>query len=182
MRIISGKYKGRILKAPKGIRPTEDRVRKALFDILGDVSDLAFLELFAGSGAVGLEALSAGAAQAVFCEKDRQAIKAIQENLKALKAQEEAEILPGDVIDAIEHMARSSRKFDIVFLDPPYYGQSAEKTLQTLGDYDILQTSGYIIVQHFKKDSLPAKQGNLALVRQEKYGDSLLSFYRHHEL
>ncbi len=84
MRIISGKYKGRTLKRPKGIRPTQDKVRKALFDILADVKDLSFLDLFAGSGAVGIEALSLGAKEVVFVEQDRRCIEKIKENISVI--------------------------------------------------------------------------------------------------
>jgi 16S rRNA (guanine966-N2)-methyltransferase len=177
MRIITGEYKSRLLKVPKGIRPTEDRVRKALFDILGDVSGLSFLELFAGSGSVGVEALSLGAAEAVFVESQSQATLAIEANIKALGCQGRARVICQDAHRAIENMAQKGQKFDLIFLDPPYYQGLAEKFLQTLGECDILQLSGYVIIQHFKKDPVAEKAGNLALWRQERYGDTILSFY-----
>lgn len=177
MRIITGKYKGRIIKAPKGIRPTEDRVRKAFFDIMGDISGLSFLELFAGSGAMGIEALSLGAKEAVFVENDMKCIKTIEDNIKIL-GRRGIEIIPQDVLKAIPILAASGRKFDIIFLDPPYYQFMAEKTLQILQDYDILLPSGYIGIQHFKKDTLPAQRRNLVLCKQKEYGDTLLSFYK----
>ncbi len=178
MRIITGKYRSRLIKAPKAIRPTEDRVRKALFDILGDVSGLTVLDLFAGSGSVGLEALSQSCQEVFFVENHRAAILAIEENLKNLGCQDRATVIPQDSFRAIENMAQKSRKFDLIFIDPPYYKDTGEKILQTLGEYDILHQSGYIIIQHFKKDFISAKAGNLALWRQEKYGDSFLSFYQ----
>ena len=178
MRIITGQYRSRLLKTPKGIRPTEDRVRKALFDILGDVSGLTFLELFAGSGSVGLEALSQGAQEAVFVENFRPASLAIEDNLKTLGCQDRARIICQDAFRAVGNMVKNKEKFDLIFLDPPYYQGIAEKILQILGDCDILHQSGYIIIQHFKKDPVAEKAGNLALWRQEQYGDSLLSFYR----
>jgi len=177
MRIITGQYRSRLLKTPKGIRPTEDRVRKALFDILGDVSGLTFLDLFAGSGSVGLEALSQGAQEVVFVENLRPASLAIEENIKALGCQDQARIICQDAFRAVENMVKNKQKFDLIFLDPPYYLGIAEKILQTLGDCDILHQSGYIIIQHFKKDPVAEKAGNLALWRQERYGDSVLSFY-----
>jgi 16S rRNA (guanine966-N2)-methyltransferase len=177
MRIITGEYKSRQLKAPKGIRPTEDRVRKALFDILGKMDDLSFLELFAGSGAVGLEALSLGAKEVAFVENHRPASLVIEENIQSLGCQARARVICQDAFRAIENFSLKGEKFDLIFLDPPYYKGIAEKILQILGDYDILQKSGYLIIQHFKKDFVAEKAGKLALWRQEKYGDSLLSFY-----
>jgi 16S rRNA (guanine966-N2)-methyltransferase len=178
MRIITGEYRSRKLKAPKGIRPTEDRVRKALFDILGDVSGLTLLELFAGSGSVGLEALSQGAKEVFFVENLRQAGLTLEENIKALGCQGRVKVICQDALRAIENLRQKGLKFDLIFFDPPYYQGIAEKILQTLGDCDILQKSGYIIIQHFKKDLVAEKAGNLALWRQKRYGDSLLSFYR----
>lgn len=177
MRIITGLYKSRLLKTPKDIRPTEDRVRKALFDILGDVFGLTFLELFAGSGSVGLEALSMGAQEVVFVENMRQSSLALEENIKSLGCQDRVQVICQDVFRAIENIRQKGRKFDLIFADPPYYKGTAEKILQTLGECDILQKSGYIIIQHFKKDSVSEKAGNLALWRQERYGDSVISFY-----
>jgi 16S rRNA (guanine(966)-N(2))-methyltransferase RsmD len=182
MRIISGQFKGRMINVPQGIRPTEDRVRKAFFDIIGDIKDLSFLELFAGSGAMGLEALSLGAAELVFVEKDREAVKTIQDNLKSLLGQDtlrsKTEVIPLDVFQAIPLLAKNGKRFDLIFLDPPYYKGIAEKILQTLEDYVILSPLGCLGIQHFKKDRLPESQGKLVLFKQTRYGDTLLSFYR----
>ncbi|MFA5100571.1 MAG: 16S rRNA (guanine(966)-N(2))-methyltransferase RsmD [Candidatus Omnitrophota bacterium] len=183
MHIISGIYKGIALKVPAGIRPTEDRVRKALFDILGDMSGLSFLELFAGSGSVGLEALSQGAQSVVFIEKDRKGIHAIEANIAGLKRDSDKaviEVYQDDGLDAVLKLARRSRRFDVIFADPPYYKGLSEKILQSLDEYDILNhISGFLIIQHFKKDPLPSKQGNLVLFKQSKYGDTVLSFFNH---
>jgi 16S rRNA (guanine966-N2)-methyltransferase len=183
MHIISGIYKGSALKAPAGIRPTEDRVRKALFDILGDMSGLSFLELFAGSGSVGLEALSQRAQNVVFIEKGREGIHAIEANIAGLKRDPGApgiEVYQDDAVDAVSKLKQRSRQFDVIFADPPYYKGLSEKILQSLDEYDILiHISGFLIIQHFKKDPLPAKQGNLVLFKQAKYGDTVLSFYNH---
>lgn len=180
MKIISGIYKGKNVRACGSIRPTQDNVRKALFDILADIEGLSFLELFAGSGAVGLEALSAGAQEVVFVEKDRQAVMAIRDNIEGLGAKRllrEPIVLQKDAFKAIPDFFREKRVFDIIFLDPPYYQELAKKTLQMVGGYDILSGCGYCIVQHFKKDLLPEEAGHLALVRKAVYGDSALSFY-----
>jgi 16S rRNA (guanine966-N2)-methyltransferase len=184
MHIISGIYKGIVLKAPAGIRPTEDRVRKALFDILGDMSGLSFLELYAGSGSVGLEALSQGAKSLTFVEKDRNCSLIIDLNLKSIfsKAGNNpplTTVLTDDSINAVAKFAKQARRFDVIFADPPYYKGLSEKILQSLDEYDILTNSGCLVIQHFKKDPLPPKQGNLVLFKQSKYGDSFLSFFNH---
>lgn len=177
MRIISGKYKGRVIKMPKGIRPTQNKVRKAVFDILGDIEGLSFLELFSGSGAVGLEAISCGAGEVVFVERDSRCIETIEENLSVIRLSGYL-VIRLDASKAIEHLAGQKRKFDIIFMDPPYYEGLTKKTLQILGACDILAPSGLIIVQHFKKDNLPETLGVLSLFRQSKYGDTVLSFYK----
>jgi len=202
MRITTGEYKGRNLKTPKGIRPTQDKVRKALFDILGDVEGLTFLELFAGSGAVSIEALSRRANKVVLVENNRNCLPVIQKNIEALKSSS-ATVYAQDAHRAIENFHKSRKSFDIIFLDPPYYkgkaprsgAQIAEnsgsmvsvveplvkKTLQTLDAYDILTPNGLIVVEHFKKESLPDDLGVLSLFRQSKYGDTRLSFYKKKE-
>lgn len=185
MRIISGIYKGMAFKTPQGIRPTEDRVRKALFDILGDMSGLSFLELFAGSGSVGLEAFSQNAKRVVFVEKDRNCSRIIEQNLegiifKELKEAFAAEVLTADAMDAVARLSKQAFKFDVIFADPPYYKGLPEKVLQSVEEYDILNpNSGFLVIQHFKKDPLPVRQGNLVLFKQSRYGDSVLSFYNH---
>ena len=162
---------------PKGIRPTQDKVRKALFDILGDVDGLSFLELFAGSGAIGLEALSRGIRDLTLVEYNRECLLAIKKNIESLQAKA-CSLYPKEAGEAIKALHKDKRKFDLVFLDPPYYQGLAKKTLQTLSSYDILAPNGFIIVEHFKKDSLPDSIGNLSIFRQTGYGDTKLSFYR----
>ncbi|MBU3958891.1 MAG: 16S rRNA (guanine(966)-N(2))-methyltransferase RsmD [Candidatus Omnitrophica bacterium] len=178
MRIISGKHKGRIIKMPGGgIRPTQNKARKGLFDILGNITGLSFLELFAGSGAIGLEALSAGAREAVFVEKDSGCREKIKENLEACGLSD-PRIIALDVFVALKKLGQRRERFDIIFLDPPYHRELAKKTLQSLSACDILAPAGFVIVQHFKKDNLPDKLGDLTLVKQARYGDTILSFYR----
>lgn len=177
MRIIAGKYRGRVIKMPPGIRPMQDKVRKSLFDILkGSIEGVRFLDLFAGSGAVGIEALSRGAKEAVSVEKDLRCIKVIESNLSSLGCPIK-NIIGLDACRAIEKLNQMRRKFDIIFLGPPYYQGMAKKTLQTLSDYDILTPKGLLVIQHFKKDDLPDRLGVFNLFRQEQYGDTLLTFY-----
>ncbi|MFH0763132.1 MAG: 16S rRNA (guanine(966)-N(2))-methyltransferase RsmD [Candidatus Omnitrophota bacterium] len=177
MRIISGRYKGRAIKAPKAIRPTQGRVREALFDILGDIEGLSFLELFAGSGAVGFEALSRGASELALVESNHDCLAAIRNNIESLKIKA-CNLYPREAESALAALHKEERKFDIIFLDPPYYKGMSKKILQALGHYDILNQYGLIVVQHFKKDVLPEASGGLTLFRQNRYGDTVLSFYR----
>jgi 16S rRNA (guanine(966)-N(2))-methyltransferase RsmD len=178
---------------PKGIRPTQQKVRKAIFDVLGDLEGLSFLELFAGSAAVGFEAKSHGAKEVVLVENNPCCLEAIRENISALGAGD-YQLLPLEAASAIRKLSQEGRRFDIVYLDPPYYHgpatpranrycagvlpSAAKKTLQTLEAYDILSPNGLVLVQHFQKDILPVTLGVLHLFRQSKYGDTVLSFYR----
>lgn len=177
IRITSGQYRSRKIIMPSGIRPTQDKIRKALFDILGDIEGLSFLELFAGSGAVGLEAVSRGVKNLTLVESNRSCLMAIEKNIEALKAGA-CDVLPKEALDAIKILAKENRRFDLIFLDPPYYKDWPKKALQTLVAYDILTPGGLVIAQHFKKDNLPDTLGDLALFRQYSYGDTVLSFYR----
>jgi 16S rRNA (guanine966-N2)-methyltransferase len=177
MRIITGKYKNRPIKMPSGIRPTQNKVRKAVFDILGDIEGLSILELFAGSGAIGLEALSQGAKEAVFVESGPACISVLKVNLAWVEPGSYY-LLAMDVERAVRGLAKKGQKFDIIFLDPPYYQDLSKKTLQTLTACDILAPNGLIVAQHFQKDNLPLHTGDLVLLKQASYGDTLLSFYK----
>ena len=176
MRIITGKLRGRIIKMPKGIRPTQAKVRKAVFDILGDIEGLSFLELFAGSGAVGFEAISRGISELTLVEDNQNALKTIRNNIESLKLTS-CNLCPFDAKRAIQAFYKEKRGFDIIFLDPPYYKGIGKKTLQMLGGYDILAPNGLLVVQHFKKDNLPDQSGRVQLVKSYTYADTVLSVY-----
>ena len=120
MRINSGKYKGRIIKMPKGIRPTQDKVRKALFDILGDIKGLSFLDLFAGSGAIGFEAISRGITDLAIVEDNWDCLPIIKKNIESLGLKN-CTFCPTQAEKAIKDFHKHKRRFDIIFLDPPYY-------------------------------------------------------------
>ena len=165
---------------PKRIRPTQGLVRKALFDILGDIEWLSFLELFAGSGAVGFEAVSRGVADLTLVEYNRNCLMAIRKNIESLKPKA-CDLYPKEAGDAIEAFHKDKRKFDIVFLDPPYHKEMSKKILQMLGAYDILAPNGFVVVQHFKKEQLSKESGNLTFIKESRYGDTLLSFFKKKE-
>ncbi|MFA5356869.1 MAG: 16S rRNA (guanine(966)-N(2))-methyltransferase RsmD [Candidatus Omnitrophota bacterium] len=176
MRIITGKYRGKGIQLPRGIRPTQGVVRKAVFDILGDMDGASFLELFAGSGAVGFEAASRGAESLTLVESDRDCVAAITKSMEALKLGK-CVLYPGEAETAIKAFSRDKRKFDIIFLDPPYYKGLSKKILQMLGGCDILAPDGFVVVQHFRREELPKESANLALIKESRYGDTILSFY-----
>lgn len=185
MRITGGLFRSRVIKEPRHIRPTQDKVRKSLFDILrGVISHACFLELFAGSGAVGIDALSNGAKQVIFVENDRRCCKIIEDNLRQLgllvkesDQRKNIAILATDAFKAIEVLSKENRKFDIVFLDPPYYKELAKKSLQKLVAYDILAPHALVVVEHSKKDLLAEVFSDLKCFKQTRYGDTVLSFY-----
>lgn len=186
MRVISGRLKGRKIKFPENIRPTQNKVRKAIFDCLGDsVKDSAFLELFAGSGAVGIEAFSHGAKSVAFIDSDLNCLKLIESNLTSLgighrQGVEGANcrIYRKDSLEAPYFLQRQGLKFDIIFLDPPYQAGLAKKSLLALISYDILQPLGIVVIEHSKKEELPQAEGSLILFKQKRYGDKTLSFYK----
>ena len=169
---------------PFGIRPTQNIARKALFDLLGqDLQEVDFLDLFAGSGAIGLEAVSRGAAHVMFIEKDPKCAQVINENIRLLSGQwrdsaaPPAAVLQTDALAAIKDLSRQGRKFDMVFADPPFGHELAKKALKTLGGYDILHPTCTVVIQHEKREILPEKQGRFLLFRQKKYGSTFLSIY-----
>ncbi len=186
MKIISGSLKGRNFFMPKGIRPTQDLVRKAVFDYLGqDMTGLTFLDLFAGSGAMGFEALSRGAEEVTFVEKDYTSVRAIQDSLTLLKSKAPkdlqeipCEVLGLDSLMAVKRFAQIKRTFDIVFADPPYGRELAKKTLKTLEAHDILHADSFVIIQHDKHESLPESQGRLLIIGQRNYGSTVLTIYQ----
>jgi len=185
MRVIAGEYRGRILKIPKGaeVRPTQDRVREAIFNIIREqVPGSKVLDLYAGSGAFGIEALSRGAHLSVFVDNNTSCIKTIKSNLSALgKMAQSSEVLKLDAVTSISRFRKESRKFNIIFLDPPYYKELARNSLLKIDACVILSPQSLVIAEHFKKDVMPEKTDNLFLFREKKYGDTVISFYRKHE-
>ena len=185
MKIIGGTFRGRNFFMPQGVRPTQDKTRKAIFDIIGqDLEGMVFLDLFAGSGAVGLEAVSRGAKRVIFVENDPRCVEVLQDNLTALNIASLKEgaffyrVICADVFFTTKRFHKESERFDIIFSDPPYGRDLAKKTLKTLGAYDILSANSLIIVQHDKREILPDCEGRIFRIREKKYGDSLLSIFQ----
>jgi len=180
MRIRTGKYRNRNLHLPRGIRPTQEKVRKAVFDILGDIEGLGFLELFAGSGAVGFEALSRGVGELTLVECNRDAVLAIKKNLAMLNP-DNCTLYHLEADKAVKLLSLHKKYFNLIFVDPPYRQEMGKKILQTLEAYDILAPYGLVIVQHSSDESLPQETLNLSLIKEAKYGDTWLSIFRKKE-
>ncbi len=181
MRIIAGRYRGHPLTAPSGLtaRPTTDRVREALFSILGpSVEDAAVLDLFAGSGALGLEALSRGAARAVFVESSPRSLVALRKNIQRLDA-DAVRIAKGRVEDTLGRLAKDGETFDLIFMDPPYAKGLVEAVVTRLADGALLRPGARIVAEHETGATTPEAPGG-GLVRDDsrRYGDTTLTFYR----
>jgi len=181
MRISAGEHRGRRVQSPKGrkTRPTSDLLRQALFNVLGTRIERAIvLDLFAGTGAVGLEALSRGAAKATFVENDRGAVESLRANLAALRLTARARVLVGDVLSRLAKFEQAGERFDCVFLDPPYgAGDLAVQCIEMLAHGAVLRENGALFVQAFHKTALPERVGVLRRTWRRRYGESSLSLY-----
>jgi 16S rRNA (guanine(966)-N(2))-methyltransferase RsmD len=181
MKIIAGTLKGRRLVTPRSerTRPTADQVRIALMDTLMPVLDGArVLDLFAGAGGVGLEALSRGAAHATFVERAAPAVAALERNVSALGLGDRARVLRDDTRRALGRLAREGARFDIVFLDPPYDTDLVATTLAALGASDLLAPDAVVVAQHFTKRVPAAQIGVLSAYRARRFGETTLTFFR----
>ncbi|MCL6638880.1 MAG: 16S rRNA (guanine(966)-N(2))-methyltransferase RsmD [Firmicutes bacterium] len=181
MRVIAGTAKKRRLKAPRGLalRPTCDRVKEALFNILADrVPGCDFLDLFAGTGNVGIEALSRGAGSAVFVEKEHKNTKIIVENLKNTGLLPSSRVMRREAREAVAHLGAEGLTFDLVFMDPPYRTGLAQETLERVAAGGILKGNATVIVETGQNEDMPRETAGLTLIRQERYGDTMLSFYQ----
>jgi 16S rRNA (guanine(966)-N(2))-methyltransferase RsmD len=193
MRVIAGKYRSRRLQSLRGsaLRPSSDRLRETLFNILGAAIEGAiFLDLFAGSGAVGIEAMSRGAHGAIFAENHAAGAALISRNLASLGIPTaahvasrktfsgSAEVLRMDAGDALKRLVNDRARVDFIFADPPYADtQSYQEILAFLGESDLLARGGRVIVEHRRKTELPSVAGHLERTRLLEQGDSGLSFY-----
>ena len=185
MRIIAGEYRSRILAAPRGMktRPTSDRLRENLFNILGPrVQGSRFADLYAGSGAVGMEAISRGALHVHFAENAAPAVAAIRENLKLLGITKNFMLHERTALGALERMREQGSVQDIIFLDPPYEAEKEyEQALRMLGGaaHERLLAAGALVVaEHAKRTPLAERYGALTRTRELKQGDAALSFYQ----
>jgi 16S rRNA (guanine966-N2)-methyltransferase len=187
MRIVAGKYRSRILKSLKGnaLRPTSDRLRETLFNVLGsNVAGSRFLDVFAGTGAVGIEAISRGAIEVVFIENHAPAATLIRRNLDSLEIENGAQILLFDALRGLEKIAARHKPtdapFDFVFVDPPYAEKEQyDRVLGFLGAASFLAEGSLVIAEHRRTHELPQRVGRLTQTRILRQGDAALSFFEH---
>ncbi|MGC8787075.1 MAG: 16S rRNA (guanine(966)-N(2))-methyltransferase RsmD [Anaerolineae bacterium] len=180
MRIIGGRFRGRRLAAVSGpVRPTADRVREAIFNILGErVQGATVLDLYAGTGALGLEALSRGAAQVVFVEQHHQVRHLLQRNLTALGVADQARLVAGRVLPTLPQLARGGQRFDLVFLDPPYGLGLAAATLKVLAAHNLVKTGGLVVVECHRTEELAPAYPPLHRCDCRTYGTTSISLYQ----
>ena len=188
MRVVAGKFRGRRLKTIKGseVRPTADRVKESLFRIFGEqVVDADFLDLCAGTGNIGLEALSQGARSTTFVDSNYHCIRIIESNLEMCgfdRRQPQVQLIHLDARKALARLGKRKAKFDLIYFDPPYASKIHESCLKLIAEADLLSPTGLIVVEHRKVQEVDWTESltldELVLSRQERYGDTMLSFYQ----
>ncbi|MFQ5735710.1 MAG: 16S rRNA (guanine(966)-N(2))-methyltransferase RsmD [Thermodesulfobacteriota bacterium] len=181
MRVIGGRCKGRRLAPVKGasVRPTSDKVREAVFDILSrPFSYPRALDLFAGTGAMGIEALSRGAQTATFVDVDNTSVLVIKKNLSTCGLLEQASVYRKDVRSAVRSLARKGERFDVIFIDPPYNSALVEDTLKAIDSQGILAPGGVIVAEASKRVPVSPEFETIGLVDDRRYGDTLVYFFK----
>lgn len=182
MRVIAGRYRGCQLRVLRGlrVRPTTDRVRESVFAILRhDIPGARVLDLFAGSGSLGIEALSRGASHATFVDAYAPCLETVRQNLATARAESEsARLIRADAANALEMFVASSESFDVVFVDPPYDSNLANESLRTIGINGTVTETGVVVVEHASKTPPGDFYADLARVRVEPYGETAVSFFR----
>jgi 16S rRNA (guanine966-N2)-methyltransferase len=175
LRVSGGEARGRRLKAPKNIRPTQGMVKQAIFNMVGArIEGAQVLDLFAGSGALGIEALSRGAASVTFVDQQPRGLAILRQNLDALGFKERARLVRSDVVRWLEASTDAVRAADFVFLDPPYDDPVLDRTLRVL---DQTATSSTVLAEHSRRQSLPSL-ARLRIDKQKRYGDTMVTVYR----
>lgn len=179
MRIIAGDYKGRRLYAPNDnkIRPTTDKVKEAIFSILNshvNIYGSKVLDLFAGTGNLGLEALSRGAEHCWFSDSSRDSLKLLRENISHCRAEDQATVLAGDFRKVL---ARLAAPCDVIFLDPPYNKEMLPECFEQITEYGLLAEKGVVVAEHRKEEVLPDQMANYSKIKERKYGTVVISIY-----
>jgi len=176
VRIIAGKFKRRVIRMARGqeIRPTTDRVRQAVFDTLAvriDFADLVVLDLFAGSGILGIEALSRGAAHCTFVENNRSAVQGIAQSIKTLHLDDQTQIMN---MDAMRFLSQTTVQYDLIFADPPYNFQHHQELLEKIFSHNLLSDIGYVVMEHHKRENFSQRTEFLF---QKEFGKTVVSFF-----
>lgn len=181
MRVVAGTQKGRRLKEPtSGLRPTSGRVKEALFSMIAErLPNANVLDLYAGTGALGLEAMSRGARKVVFVENQPASVQVLRENITRCQFTACSSINLQDVQVYLNTrpLRQNANPFDLVFADPPYEVSDLEPLLNQLDSSEKVATNGLVVIEHFKKASLPLETGRLRQTRQSRYGNTILTFY-----
>ena len=180
MRIIAGIYKGRRLRTLSGqqLRPTSDRLRETLFNILAPrIEESVFLDAFAGSGAIGIEALSRGAKRAVFIESSRRAIPILEDNIEHCGIEEDGRVIPRDTIASLKFLASNGEQFDIIYVDPPYESGLYDSVMRLISERSLVADDGIVITERRKGGVAVQSYGDLRPYREVVQGDSVLTFY-----
>lgn len=180
MRVVSGICKGRPLKAVPGIttRPTTDKVKEALFNMIGPYFEGGIgLDLFAGSGGLGLEALSRGLEKVIFIDREPKAIQTIYENIKSCKFEEYAEVYRNDADRAIKALIKRNFSFDYLFLDPPYKKQQLVSLMEKVDNHGLVKIDGIVVCEHSFDVELPQAVGRFTQIKHEKYGMIAVTIY-----
>ncbi len=181
LRVISGKARGLKLDTPKNqdVRPTTDRVKESLFNMINSyIMDSNILDLFAGTGSLGIECLSRGAKNCVFVDKSKDSINIVRSNVKKARVENESTILNVDFKDAVKRLSTQNQKFDVIFMDPPYYENMFIECLKSIDKFNLLDEDGIIVVEHDTKDLFEDSIGRLNKSREKKYGNTTLTFYK----
>lgn len=182
IRIIGGSLRGRCIQSVRGwkIRPTSNRLRESVFNILGpDVSGSIVLDLFAGTGALGIEALSRGAEKAVFIDDARTSVKTIAANITACGLLDRSTVIQWNIIQNLKCLHHSNSTFDLVFMDPPYGRQAVLPALTNLSKSGTLKRNSHVVVEHRKHDAIPPECPVFTVADRRKYGKSLVSFLQY---
>lgn len=181
MRVIAGELKGRKLTAVPGksTRPTTDKVKESVFNIIGPYFDGGkVLDLFAGTGSLGIEALSRGMSRGVFIDKDVKALQIVRKNIEACRLEEQASVNRNDARKAIVQLAEKGEIFDLVFLDPPYHMNMIPALVNELDQHGLLAEGAVIVAEHSADTELPDEVASLKRWKQVTYGETSVSFYR----
>jgi 16S rRNA (guanine966-N2)-methyltransferase len=166
-------------KPQKSVRPTTSKAREALFDILRSrIKNARFLDLYAGTGAVGIEALKEGASEVVFVEGSRTNLKKLNETISRYNVEEKSRVIIKKALSFIETAEQDDQLFDIIFLDPPYHSDEVDLAMSTIGSSSILDAEGTVIAEHFKKKRLSDRFNNLKKTKEYNYGDTVFTFYK----
>ncbi|AWP30840.1 16S rRNA (guanine(966)-N(2))-methyltransferase RsmD [Paenibacillus glucanolyticus] len=182
MRVVSGSAKGRPLKSVPGTstRPTTDKVKESIFSMIGPYFEGGTaLDLFAGTGGLGIEALSRGIDRAVFIDVEPKSISTIKDNLKAARLEERAEIYRNDAARALKALEKRSFKFDLVFLDPPYRFKNGDELMVDMAERSLLQDLAVVVLEYESSYNYPEKFGDFCCLRTVKYGETAISIYRY---